>query len=354
MKEAGVESRGVRLSRSEGDERRPGAGRRSLVSKLMLTAMLAVAVCLIIILVGSSHGLGAAVHSFKLAYLAPVLMLSLVNYGLRYVRWELYLRRCGVAVGARTSSAVFVSGLAMSITPGKFGELFKAAMLKDEAGVPLSLTVPVVVSERVTDLLAVVLLVAAGAARYPVARPAVAIVGTLVVAALVALACSPAVVLRAKRLLAHRRLRRLSAQGTDDAAAAFALLLRGRPLLAGAGLGVLAWCAECVGLWLVLLGLGYGHLSLFAAMFVYALSTLAGAISFLPGGLGATEAGMAGLLTLFAVPGGTTVAAVLLIRLATLWFATALGVAVYLVHQRALGGHGARPAAEEVQHLGSV
>jgi uncharacterized membrane protein YbhN (UPF0104 family) len=63
---------------------------------------------------------------------------------------------------------------------------------------------------------------------------------------------------------------------------------------------------------------------------------------------------MAGLLTLFAVPGGTTVAAVLLIRLATLWFATALGVGVYLVHRRALRGREAGLAPEEVQHLGSA
>jgi uncharacterized membrane protein YbhN (UPF0104 family) len=330
------------------------SGHHPLISRLMLTVMLAVVVGLAIVLLGSSHGLSAALRAFRPAYLAPVLVLSLVNYGVRYMRWELYLRRCGVVVGARASSAIFASGLAMSITPGKFGELFKAAMLKDEANVPLSLSVPVIVSERMTDLVAIVLLVAIGAARYPVARPAVLIVAALALTALVALARSPAVMLRAKRLFTHGWLRKLRMPQTDDAAVTFALLLRGRMLFAGMGLGVLAWCAECVGLWLVLIGLGYGHLSLFAAMFVYALSTLAGAISFLPGGLGATEAGMAGLLALFAVPGGIAVAAILLIRLATLWFATLLGVVVYLWHRRALRVRCAPQASEEAHRLGAT
>jgi uncharacterized protein (TIRG00374 family) len=264
---------------------RPRAGRRSLLSKLTLTAMLAAAVCLALIVVGSSHGLAAAVRGFQLAYLAPVLALSLVNYLVRFARWQMYLRRVDVRVGGRTSWAVFVSGLAMSITPGKFGELFKAAMLRDEASVPLARSVPVVISERMTDLVAVVLLVAVGAARYPVARPAVVAVAGVVLAALALLAYSPAVMARARRLFAHRWLR--ERQGIDEGAATFSLLLRGRPLFLGTLLGVLAWCAECGGLWLVLLGLGYGRLSLFAATFVYALSTLAGAVSLLPGGHGA-------------------------------------------------------------------
>jgi uncharacterized membrane protein YbhN (UPF0104 family) len=327
--------------------------RRPVMSRLMLSAVLAVVICLAVILLGASHGLIAALRAFRLVYVAPVLVLSLVNYGVRYLRWKLYLRRSHIAVSSRTSRAVFASGLAMSITPGKSGELLKAAMLKDEAGVPLSLSAPVIVSERMTDLIAVVALAAVGGVRYPVARVAILIVAPLTVAMLTALAYSPALMVRAKRRFAHGWLQKLGGKGSDEAAAAFAGLLRGRSLIAGIGLGLLAWCAECLGLWLVLIGLGYGRLSLFAVVFVYALSTLAGAVSLLPGGLGVTEAGMAGLLALFVVPAGIAVAAIVLIRLTTLWFATLLGVGVYLLHRRSLAVHRASLAVKGVKRLGA-
>jgi uncharacterized membrane protein YbhN (UPF0104 family) len=47
-----------------------------------------------------------------------------------------------------------------------------------------------------------------------------------------------------------------------------------------------------------------------------------------------TELGMTALLVLFGVPRETAVAAVLIVRLCTLWFAAGLGVVVYLLHRR--------------------
>jgi uncharacterized protein (TIRG00374 family) len=65
-------------------------------------------------------------------------------------------------------------------------------------------------------------------------------------------------------------------------------------------------------------------------VFVYALAMLAGAVSFMPGGLGGAEAVMVGLLVWKGMDGADAVAATVLIRLATLWFAVAIG-AVMLI-----------------------
>ena len=53
---------------------------------------------------------------------------------------------------------------------------------------------------------------------------------------------------------------------------------------------------------------------------------LIGAITLRPGGLGSTEAGTVGLLVLQGVGISAATPATLLIRLMTLWFATAIGV----------------------------
>jgi uncharacterized protein (TIRG00374 family) len=55
-----------------------------------------------------------------------------------------------------------------------------------------------------------------------------------------------------------------------------------------------------------------------------------GAVSALPGGLGAFEASAAGMLTLLLdIPASTAAAATLLIRFATLWFGVTLGLIVW-------------------------
>lgn len=66
-------------------------------------------------------------------------------------------------------------------------------------------------------------------------------------------------------------------------------------------------------------------ISLATGVGIYAIAVLAGALSFLPGGLGGTEAVMGVLLIAFGADSATAVAITLLCRIATLWFAVALG-----------------------------
>ena len=97
--------------------------------------------------------------------------------------------------------------------------------------------------------------------------------------------------------------------------------------------GIVAWLAEGIGFWWLLDALGH-PLPVTAAVFVYAFAMLVGGLSFLPGGLGSSEAVMIGLLTLHDFPEATAVTATLICRLATLWFAVGLG-AIFLARHRA-------------------
>ncbi len=78
------------------------------------------------------------------------------------------------------------------------------------------------------------------------------------------------------------------------------------------------------------------ELNIFFAMFTYALAMLAGALSFLPGGLGGAEAVMMALLLFKGVPEPLAIAATIVIRLTTLWFAVVLGVGIMTLAQREL------------------
>ncbi|HSR25334.1 MAG TPA: lysylphosphatidylglycerol synthase domain-containing protein, partial [Candidatus Eisenbacteria bacterium] len=76
------------------------------------------------------------------------------------------------------------------------------------------------------------------------------------------------------------------------------------------------------------------------AAFALALSSIGGAISLLPGGVGANEASVAGMLILLGVPGGAAGAAALIQRLLVSGTAVLLGLGAYAVVRRRfdLGG----------------
>jgi len=111
------------------------------------------------------------------------------------------------------------------------------------------------------------------------------------------------------------------------------LLFRPRATFLAVGLGLFAWLGEGLAMYAVLLGLGVpsGWETLSIAVFVLSFSTVVGAVSALPGGLGAAEGSIAGMLALLlGLETSTSAAATLLIRFATLWFGVGLGLLVWI------------------------
>lgn len=161
---------------------------------------------------------------------------------------------------------------------------------------------------------------------------------------LVAAACIPLLlVLFRNRTIRTRLLNRASGSsllarhrvGLDESLDVLSRLLAWRQAGASLLLSVLAWFCECLGLWLVCRGLGF-PVPVGEAVFVYAAGTLVGSLSFLPGGLGGTEAVIIWLLGALAMPGTTAAAVALLVRLFTLWLAVILGLVVFLLVRRSL------------------
>jgi glycosyltransferase 2 family protein len=245
------------------------------------------------------------------------LALTAVNYLLRFWRWQRYLARVEIAVPLGRSLSIFVAGLTMTITPAKLGELLKSGLLKRSFDVPVRLSAPVVLAERVTDATGVVVLAVAGGAATqswpPLAIALVAVVGAVL-------------------LVRSPRLERFTSLG-EAPAAARALLAT--PLLVGMTLlSAVSWLFECLAAYVCVRGLEL-DLSFPDTIVVFTLGSLAGALSFLPGGLGVAETSMTGLMrALGDVSKAAAAAATVLIRLATLWFAVALGLVGLAVEER--------------------
>jgi uncharacterized membrane protein YbhN (UPF0104 family) len=277
-------------------------------------------------------GLRSALSRLSWFVVPSVLGLASINYLLRFEKWHYFVGRLGLRIPRSGSLMVFLSGLVMSVTPGKMGEVLKSYLLKRLHGAPISVTAPAVLVERLTDLVALMLLAAVGGYALTGAPAALGIGVGLVAAAVGVLSSARLSGCVLQRLTRVRRLEPAVAK-LDQSLRSARALVRPRSLLLSTAVSIPAWFCECVGFWLILSALGYGALGLLKLTGIYALAAVVGAISMLPGGLGATELTLAGLLCGAGVARSDAVAATLVVRAATLWYAVAVG-GVFLVTLR--------------------
>jgi uncharacterized protein (TIRG00374 family) len=304
---------------------------RNFVSRSFVVIGLFAALYAVLALYFGWHDIRRELAGFPAWQLGVLTGLSLVNYGLRFLRWEVYLRSLDARIPLRESLGLYFATYLMVITPGKIGEIFKAGILRERFDAPLAKGLPIVLAERIYDFLAVLTLAAAGLFFWP--GPLTGLTTGLAAAATVPLflmlfqnrSIRTRLLNRAARsnLLARHRV------GLDEAMDSLSRLLGFKQSLFSLVLSTLAWLGEGVGLWLICLGLGF-PVSLGAALFVYAAGTLVGSLSFMPGGLGGTEATIIYLLGTLSLPGATAAAAALLVRLFTLWLAVVIGLLFFL------------------------
>ena len=110
---------------------------------------------------------------FRWELLPLILLVTCGNYGLRFVKWQYYLRAIGVT-GLRFSDSflIYFSGLGMVVTPGKVGEWLKSYLLREVHGTPVMRSAPILLAERLTDSLALLVIGGVGVIFKDDERPA--------------------------------------------------------------------------------------------------------------------------------------------------------------------------------------
>ncbi len=302
---------------------------KNLQGKILLSLLLGISVVVILGLLSDVRQVGASFSIFDWRALPLIIGCTLLNYLLRWLKWDYYLRRLnlGHGVSYADSGLIFTAGLVMAVTPGKVGEVFKSYLLRRINGTAVSVSAPIVLGERLTDGIAMLLLMALGLTLYPPARPVFVVLLLLTIAGIALVQqrplCERLLMWVAQLPFGARLAPRMMTMYVSTTK-----LLEWRILLATTLLSMVSWGFECIAFYYVLTALQVeaSALLLLQATFIFAASTLFGLISFLPGGLGVSEVSSAGLLiALVGVASATATAATIIIRFATLWFGVAMG-----------------------------
>lgn len=312
---------------------------KNLLRKMIPGLLLGFFVLVGLALVGDIREISQLLIHFDWRIFPLVLCFTLFNYTLRFLKWHYYLRQIGARIPWRESLRLFVAGFPLAMTPGKVGEVLKGVWINQRSGVAAARGVSVVVAERISDGLAVLALSTLGVVANPRYWPAFALVLALLLGLIVISQIRPLALWLLGVMQRIPLIKKTVPALREFYEGSFTLFKPGVTLLA-VGLGTVSWLGEGIGFSFILRGLGLPPTAETTAnaIFILAFSTVVGAVTALPGGLGAAEASIAGMLVLVAgVDTGVASAATLLIRLATLWFGLLLGLIAWVFSLDLLG-----------------
>ncbi|RPI74060.1 MAG: UPF0104 family protein [Ignavibacteriales bacterium] len=286
----------------------------------------------------------AAFKIFNWVFLPLILFLTLLNYFARFLKWHYYLSLLKVQSKLSDSILIFCSGFVMSITPGKMGELLKSYLVKEVTNTPVSTTAPIILLERLTDFISLIVIAITGAYFFEFGREISVGVGIIFLIIIIVLGkrklAIPVINFFERFKILHKYM-----ESFHNAYDSSYKMLRIKPFILMLLLSTVAWSFECLGYHIILSNFGV-EFGLFRASFSYAFATIVGAVTMLPGGLGVTE----GSLTFLVIQEGfskeVAVASTFVVRVVTLWFAVLIGVISVALYQIKYGKISLDPASQ--------
>jgi len=307
--------------------------KKSFIRALFFPIVLGFLILLLLSFFGDLKKTLSLLINFPLGLFLFILLFNSLGYFIRFLRWEFFLAQIlKKRLPTKISFSIFLSGFAMVITPLRSGELLKAYLVKKVTGVGESHTAPIVIMERFTDALSMLILMTAGLLLYRYG---------IFLFILVVLTCLVFIFLIQNRAFAMKILEAASfipifknhflTKAKNMYESAY-VLTKAQSLILGTAIGILAWSTQIISNTLLIKNL-YSQISLSPATliltvaFIFSFSAALGFSIPAPGGLGVNETSTAGLLILLlGLPKETAAAATILIRLSTIWLAVSLGL----------------------------
>jgi len=269
-------------------------------------------------------------------FILPILLLlSLGNYFTRFFKWQYYLKIIKIKISVIDSLSIFMSGLVMSVTPGKFGELLKSYLLKQVNNTQISKSAPIILAERATDFLSLTILAIIGAYYFGFGKDIILAISLILVLILIIIT-NKRLSEKLLNLLAKFKIFENHIPKLYNAYESSFKLLSFSPLVSMTLLSVISWGFECLGYYLILTNFDAG-INILWAFFNYSFSTIVGALSMLPGGIGVTEGSLTFMLVEKGFSKSNAFASTFIVRVVTLWFAVFIGAVSLLFYQKRFG-----------------
>ena len=295
-----------------------------LDNRLILVLVAVIGIYAIFLFVSDYNIISEKISNFKINYLPLILLLVSASWIPLIIKWHFLLKNCEIDIPLKKSIAVFFSGVAFEITPGQIGALIKSQILKTSYNIPHTKTVPIVIVEKVYDLIGAILASVIGIIILGMEIYLIAIAISVLAFIFFFMYHKPASELFFNRITKlkffSKHIENISGfyeivqKSTNVRAATICILL-----------ALAYWFMVSAAAYYTLISFDVNILDYLKVLAIYSTSTLLGAISFIPAGIGITEGSIAGLFTLNGIDVSTALILAVMIRIFTLWYSVSVG-----------------------------
>ena len=293
-------------------------------NRIILVLVAVIGIYAIFLFISDFSIISEKISNFKINYLPLILFLVSASWAPLFIKWHFLLKNCEIHVPLKKSILVFLSGPVFEITPGQIGALVKSQLLKTSSNIPRTKTVPIIVVEKVYDLIGAVLASIIGIVILGM-EPHLIIIAILVLVTIFFFVYyRPASEIFFKQITKRKFFSKyvenisdfyeIVHKSTNVKVATICILL-----------ALTYWFMVSAAAYYTLIAFDINILDYLKVLAIYATSTLLGAISFIPAGIGITEGSITGLFTLNGIDVSTALILSVMIRVLTLWYTVGVG-----------------------------
>lgn len=242
------------------------------------------------------------------------------------LRQKFVLNKSGLKISIKDSFLVYVAGLAMIITPLGSGQLIKSYYMKKKFGYQLSKTFPVLIIERFCDLLvASVFVVISLIVYFSEISLIVSIISFIILGVFICTLTNKKIFNFWKNKLQKISFLSQLLEQIDEVNLNLRNLLKFRIIIPSIMITSVALTLESLAVYFAFITFNI-ELSFLETVQIFYTSIIGGVLSFIPGGVGLTEAGFIGLSAQRNISVDLSTSLIIFIRITTIWFSTILGV----------------------------
>ena len=295
-----------------------------IINKIIIVIIAVVGLYAAFFIASDISTISDKIFSFKIEFLPIIISLVTCSWFVLLARWHLLLRNAKIFIPVKDSFLILTSGFALTIIPGKVGELVKSQLLKTKFGIARSKTVPIVILEQFYSAVGITTLSFFGIWYFELGVYVLGFFTAALVFVFVLLSSRKAfnkiVSLLEKRQFASKLVEPLSSSYD-----AIKNGIRGPITLYASGLSILFWLIEAISIYFILLAFGVEVIEFLTVISTYTTSIMLGILSFLPMGVGVVEGSLASFFSLQGIEVSLSLTLVVIIRLFTRWYSVVAG-----------------------------
>ena len=293
-------------------------------NKILIVVIAVIGLYAAFLIASDINTISSKIIDFKIEIIPVILLLVTSGWFVIFFRWHLLLRNAKIFIPVKDSFLILASGFALTIIPGKVGELVKSQLLKTKFGIARSKTVPIVILEQFYTVIGIVMLSFFGIWYFELGVYVLGFFTAALVFIFVLLSSRKAF----NKIVSLLEKRRFTSKFAEPLSSSYDTIkngIKGPITLYACGLSMLFWLLEAISVYFILLGFGVEVIGFLTIISTYTTSIMLGILSFLPIGVGVVEGTLTSFFTIHGIDVSLALTIVIVIRLFTRWYAVSFG-----------------------------